>query len=676
MSQIIFSSLVCGCLMHSLEGSWTSESTRKSRKSDAARSLPAVQANRINIRQIEGGGIGYGQGYTTLETFLTPFKTFDSWLPFVDIRGHRFDNNKYALNAGLGVRYFIPSACTIWGLNAYYDYRETGHKNYKQVGIGLEALGAHWDCRFNGYIPVSSRKSGFYQVKLDKFVGHNAYVKAKREFDMGGVNVEAAYHWMPKDYIDVTAALGPYYFRGEFSQFAAGGQARLKATFLDAISIEGITSYDNLFKWKGQGQLTFSIPLGPTKLKTRGIGQSNCNNKSALDLRVVQPVQRFEIIVADSHKSSGLAIDPATGQPYNFIFVNNDPSMTPDGSFENPFLDLTTAQNASAPGDIVYVYGSGVTYTPAVAGNSVFIMQNNQRLWGSGIKHHLKTSVGGMNIPAMTAAYPALDNPVTGTQAMNSIVALANNTEVSGFSFPNANVLFSTSPVLAAITGQGITNATVKNNRFNLAGNMGTTGIGFLDCSGTMKIQNNTMTVSNMMGNFVVLISNDSGLTAPCTYEILSNTIIGNGMTTGVYCFESAMITAPRVLLIQDNLFNQCNYGTYAAAQSPSFNMALIDNTFLDASAYGSVLFGEAGAGIVGQIDGNSYQGNTEFISIFILAQTGSTACLQINYNALDVPSSIGTPPGGTVYLETPVGNTGPLQIDPSVIIVPPGTCE
>ena len=61
---------------------------------------------RITARHIESKGVGYDQGYTTLEGFFSPVECWNTrWTPFLDIRGHVFNNGKFAANAGVGVRY-------------------------------------------------------------------------------------------------------------------------------------------------------------------------------------------------------------------------------------------------------------------------------------------------------------------------------------------------------------------------------------------------------------------------------------------------------------------------------------------------------------------------------------------------------------------------------------------
>jgi hypothetical protein len=64
----------------------------------------APKPMRITTRHIEGNGIGYNRGYTTIEGFLAPYQ-YDRWIPFVDLRGHVLNDGQLAANAGVGVRY-------------------------------------------------------------------------------------------------------------------------------------------------------------------------------------------------------------------------------------------------------------------------------------------------------------------------------------------------------------------------------------------------------------------------------------------------------------------------------------------------------------------------------------------------------------------------------------------
>lgn len=118
--------------------------------------------SRTSIRHIEGGGIKYKQGYTTFDGFYAPNPEQFTLLPFLDLRGHIFDNGQLAANAGIGFRGEVGGRT--YGLNAYYDCRNTQKENYNQVGLGLEALGDFWDFRINGYLPVGVQMSRGFRL--------------------------------------------------------------------------------------------------------------------------------------------------------------------------------------------------------------------------------------------------------------------------------------------------------------------------------------------------------------------------------------------------------------------------------------------------------------------------------------------------------------------------------
>ena len=204
----------------------------------------------IAVRHIESGGIGYQQGYTTLEGFLSPTEPVGSfWVPFLDLRGHLFNDGQPAANAGIGARYLGVSR--VWGANTYYDYRKTNRQHYNQIAAGLESLGEMWDFRVNGYFPVG--KTGrSWGSSFAYFQDHFAYLYRKKEFALKGVNAEAAAHFNAAKNVDVTAAMGPYYLAGHGVR-AWGGEARVRIDLYQYCRLEAFASYDSNFQWTGQG---------------------------------------------------------------------------------------------------------------------------------------------------------------------------------------------------------------------------------------------------------------------------------------------------------------------------------------------------------------------------------------------------------------------------------------
>ena len=135
---------------------------------------PHIYSSHAALRHIEGKGIGYNQGYTTVELLFSPKNGYDAMLIFGDLRGHIFNDGKLAANAGIGMRFLVKDR--ICGWNAYYDYRNTRRQHYHQIALGFESLGERWDVRINGYLPVGAKKSPFFDKTTERsgphFEGH------------------------------------------------------------------------------------------------------------------------------------------------------------------------------------------------------------------------------------------------------------------------------------------------------------------------------------------------------------------------------------------------------------------------------------------------------------------------------------------------------------------------
>lgn len=233
-------------------------------------------AMRMTARHIEGKGVGYNQGYSTIEAFFTSVKaTKDEWVQFVDIRGHAFNDGKFAANVGYGGRYMGSSR--VWGGNFYYDYRKTHRHMYNQVSLGFESLGKVWDFRLNGYLPVGKTKNTH-----------------KHEFVMKGINAEVGAHVDTWENAPLYFAAGPYFLSGH-GKNAWGGELRAAVDFLEYVRIEGSTSYDNVFKWIGQGQISLGVSFGP-KRTVKPRGSNTCSMAHTVYRRAVQRIDRNEIM--------------------------------------------------------------------------------------------------------------------------------------------------------------------------------------------------------------------------------------------------------------------------------------------------------------------------------------------------------------------------------------------
>lgn len=240
---------------------------------------------RIGLRHIEAKGIGYQQGYTTLETFFASTEAWgDTWMPFLDVRGHVFNNATTAVNAGVGIRYLDSR---VWGISGYYDYRRTHVRHYHQMSLGLESLGQVWDFRFNGYLPFGKTKESF---------SHSASER-KREYALKSANLETGIHIDRFKQVFLYVAGGPYCLvRGRKGTW--GGELRASIDVLKYVRLQAITSYDPLFKWIAQGEIGLFISLGGRR-KIQLKKDRSCGVEQLLRRRAWTPVDRNEIIPVD-----------------------------------------------------------------------------------------------------------------------------------------------------------------------------------------------------------------------------------------------------------------------------------------------------------------------------------------------------------------------------------------
>lgn len=483
---------------------------------------------RVSARHIEGGGIGYNQGYTTLETFLAPDPNQWPVMPFVDVRGHVFDNGRWAANAGTGIRGIW--GCRTYGVNAYYDYRNTKKRNYNQVGVGLETLGTLWDFRINGYLPFGKKITSPYHSKFDHFSGHNLILSQKYQFAMKGADAELGFHFAKSRLFDFYAAAGPYYYIGEIGHNIWGGKARISGRFKEYITLEISDSYDRMFHNKFQGQLTFTLPFGGRSRVKKTRSCDSCKMADEIVSRMVQPVGREEIIVVGKGKKNATAIDPATGQPYFFVFVDN--TSHSNGTYESPYPTLGLAQTNSGPNDVIYVFPGDGTTTGMDSG---ITLQANQKFWGSGVNQLIQTTAGTISIPAQSSSSPTITN--TNIDTDGNAITLAPNNSISGFTI--------TSALNDAIFGTESQNLDVSSCTFE---NISTYAIeASFPSNASASIMNNQF-VDNVNGVFLTLNGTSTALFS-------GNTFTGQTSVSSVP-IEIAASSNAFDAQIENNIFN------------------------------------------------------------------------------------------------------------------------
>jgi len=265
---------------------------------------PDGAPDHLILSHTEGKGLGYTQGYTSLELFLSQPFCQNQIVPFADLRGHVFNNGRYAANAGLGMRLLDDGCHRIWGVSGFYDYLQTSHRSYHQLSLGLEALSETWDVRLNGYLPIGKQRTSLYEFIYDDLSPTGFLLKGREEFAMKGVDAEIGYHFFNNECLDLYAGAGPYAYWGQAAavenafthkdKYAIGGRIRAYASLFNFVSLDVVTTYDAQFQWTGQVTLALMIPFD-FKFNLQGWNDTY----SPIEQRSYQPIIRNEIIVTE-----------------------------------------------------------------------------------------------------------------------------------------------------------------------------------------------------------------------------------------------------------------------------------------------------------------------------------------------------------------------------------------
>lgn len=212
------------------------------------------------------------------------------------------------LQRRVGLRYQPDFLNQVLGVNVYYDNRRDHGRLFNQIGVGLELLGADWDVRVNGYIPVNANHGHktLFSLSSDYYAVNRYRLSA-----WYGVDAEFG-SWLFKrtccSPINLYVAAGPYYyFRDhdrnwrEKKHNAFGGRVRLAALISDYIDISCMVTYDPVWHTRVQGQIELVVPFDIYK-KVWG-DSCSCSKPTLCQQIVSQPVERNGIIVVDQECS-------------------------------------------------------------------------------------------------------------------------------------------------------------------------------------------------------------------------------------------------------------------------------------------------------------------------------------------------------------------------------------
>ena len=429
--------------------------------------------NLFRVGGFTGPGVGRKVAIFPLEWM--PYSLIDNNLFFADFRAFRGSTDTWGFNAGGGYRHYFPKIDRILGVNAFFDYDNTSGALFRQVGFGVESLGALYDVRANAYLPTGSSAQQLSLVNVDgtqTFVNHFLLVNQQRTianalhgFD-GEIGVPVPGAIATRH--DLRVFGGGYWYEGTEIASFGGWKTRVQANVIPSVSLQLEVSHDQQFKT--------NVVFGGS-WSYGGFRQSPDQPKTQYDRMTTPVIRNYNMIVGQTDKfDKGVeVINPATNKPYFFEHVDTNASATgADGTVEHPFTTFANAQNAG-PHDIIFVHANSVFTGVGVA------LEPDVRVLGeaSGIEHAVTTLFPNSNANlgnTLLLPHPtAIPTGQTQTfrpvflQSPGDAVRLANNSEFSGFQIGNINNPLS-GPTGRGIVGDGVRDVVVRQTDVSYSG--------------------------------------------------------------------------------------------------------------------------------------------------------------------------------------------------------------
>lgn len=380
---------------------------------------PYVQ--RFGVGHMAGDGVGYRDGLTTIE-FMTPLRGDQVWDNlFAEARFIVLNDATVAANLGLGYRVYQLEHNRIYGLNVFYDYRQTDYNDFHQVGVGVEALGPLVDFRANLYIPDVDQVVG---PVPGLFIGHQLLTN-RDEIAMTGGDVEAGVCLVDLDHFQARVFGGGYWLDGHRNDDAIGWRVRGEATLDQQLWVHVAAQHDGVFGTTvGVGVAIrylkrFTPPAVQALRPMDHIFFRRGGDAAAANIayRLSAPVERLPTIVLSQQPA--IATD-LSGTPLNFLHVVEGGAG--DGRFENPYGTLTAALADPAAGASIIYTPAGGNFTEnitLVAGTSVL---------SNGPVQLVQTQFGPAKLPFSGASTGLTDLPT-----LTGNVAMADDSRFSGF---------------------------------------------------------------------------------------------------------------------------------------------------------------------------------------------------------------------------------------------------
>jgi trimeric autotransporter adhesin len=414
----------------------------------------------------------FGGNYSTEGAGFEEFASFEAFIPVFQSPGKDLTflegkllwatgNGALGGNILLGHRFKSDSDNYLVGGYVSFDSRNTGETVFNQLGAGFESLSENLDFRANVYLPMGNKSVVLASTNPSTFAFRGNALEIDRvqlfQQALTGFDAEVGTKIVSLGSGSLRGYAGLYYYNSENIDGFVGVRGRLVARPNDNL-VAGLTlQSDSVFDTR----LTFTIGAN---LSAGGSRKS----KNSVLARINESPQRQSNITVDNVlvKDAVAAIDPSTGNPYNFQHVNLGLGNS-NGTIESPFGTIQDALNVAKSGDIVYVR-SGTN-----PGEPGFSIPDGVQVISSAVPMEMKTQIGTVKLPfSGSGVLPLIKDTVT----------LKNNTSLVGFNIANSSG--------RGIQGINISNIALKNN---IITNSARQGIYLDNVTGKVEIADNSI---------------------------------------------------------------------------------------------------------------------------------------------------------------------------------------
>ncbi len=552
---------------------------------------PFIQ--RFGVTHDAGEGIGFDEGFTTLE-WMTPITGDFEWaLLFADGRVLVRNDGTVGANFGIAHRYYDLDWNRIWGANVFYDYRNTEDNHFHQLGLGVEWLGEIVDVRANAYIPDVDNVRG---PVPNLFRGHQLIIN-RDEVAMTGGDVELGVRLPAIEEIQVELFGGFYHFDGHGNDNATGWRTRAQAEIGERVTLDVAVQDDDLFGMTATVGIAFRYLqrfLPPNTQAARSMDHKFFRRPQDVATgniahRLGEPIERLQNIVLSQQPE--IATD-AAGVPLNLLHVVE--GAAGDGTFETPYGTLSAAM---ADADA----GTSITYTP-FGGTYVedVTLVPGATILSNGPEQFVTTQFGPALLP-FSGASPDLSMLPT----LTGNVTTDDNTRFSGFD------------VTGGVTGTGLMDVTVDNS---VVSNGAGDAIALMDVDGAV-LEN--LILSSTAGRGV-LLDDTSATLSDVNVTLASDD--GVEITTGAVDRRVDLMNLSIDAAFMEGVdINLDGVGDLTVSLDGNNSITAADNAFdvsLGAASTGDLMLGLTGttlastAGAGANIDGTLGAG-TVFVTVF-----------------------------------------------------------